>query len=144
MAGSSIVLTVQIYDTDCYGVMWHGAYSKWLEQARVKWLLDRGIDLSRPPYDPQSRACLFPVVSQQLAFKAPAYFGDVLTFVTTGHREGRCRLVFEQHVQKQGVDSDRVTTTLVATTVCTVVDERWRPMRQLPSAIADAFGDNVS
>ena len=40
-------LDVQIFDTDCFGVMWHGAYVKWLELGRVKLMEERGIRLTR-------------------------------------------------------------------------------------------------
>ena len=36
-------IDVQIFDTDCFGVMWHGAYIKWLELGRVKLMESRGI-----------------------------------------------------------------------------------------------------
>ena len=40
---------VRVYhsDTDCYNVVWHGAYIKWLEKARVDFIEALGIDLAR-------------------------------------------------------------------------------------------------
>ena len=32
-------------DTDAYGVVWHGAYLRWLEKGRVDLCNDLGIDL---------------------------------------------------------------------------------------------------
>ena len=37
--------TVYYADTDSYGVVWHGAYLRWIEQGRVEFCRDLGLDL---------------------------------------------------------------------------------------------------
>ncbi|MEB3245280.1 MAG: thioesterase family protein [Vampirovibrionales bacterium] len=130
-----LMITVQIFDTDCYGVMWHGAYAKWLEQARVQWLRQRGIDLSQPPYAPPEAQWLFPVASQQLTYKAPARFGQTLQICSQAQLLGRNRIVFEQTCT---IVPDN-TLTLTAQTVCVVIDNRWRPVRMMPEALQAVF-----
>ena len=122
---------VTIPDTDCYGVAWHGSYTRWLEAGRVDWFAQQGYVLPGPPHtlaegeDP----LVFPVIEQHLRFKAPARLWDDLTIVTQVHVDGR-RLVFPQQVLK----GDAVL--MEATTTCVVINgTTWKPYRQIPEAI---------
>lgn len=126
MSADAMTLEVQIFDTDCYGVMWHGAYTKWLEMGRVAYLKRRGIVLSKPS-DPNGH--VYPVVAQQFAFRSPARMGDVLTLGTTLTLEGR-RLLFSQTVAQ--ASGDRVV--MEALTTCVILDAQWKPLRRLPEA----------
>lgn len=58
--------------TDHAGVMWHGAYLAWLEEARVEALAAAGLD-----YSALSRRGLeLPVVHLSIAYQAPLMHGD--------------------------------------------------------------------
>ncbi|MEZ4573432.1 MAG: hypothetical protein R2857_00650 [Vampirovibrionales bacterium] len=56
---------VQIFDTDCYGVIWHGAYVKWLEMGRVDMLKHLDIDLKQMS---DAHDIVFPLSSKTRAF----------------------------------------------------------------------------
>lgn len=70
---------VQIFDTDCYGVVWHGSYTKWLEYCRVKLLDQLGLNLKDLS---DHHDIIFPVVEQTFRFKKSAKFGQKLLFKT--------------------------------------------------------------
>ena len=66
--------------TDHAGVMWHGAYVAWLEEARVEALALAGLD-----YAVMARAGLeMPVVSLQVHYRRALRHGDVVML------ESRC------------------------------------------------------
>lgn len=86
---------VHIFDTDCYGVVWHGAYTKWLEMGRVNFFKNLDIDMKQMS---DEHDIIFPVTEQNVRFKASARFGDVLRLTTTVKKNSP-KLVFYQDVQ---------------------------------------------
>jgi acyl-CoA thioester hydrolase len=60
--------------TDHAGVMWHGAYVAWLEEARVEALAAAGIAYS----DLSVRGLELPVVSLTIDYKQPLFHGDAV------------------------------------------------------------------
>jgi acyl-CoA thioester hydrolase len=90
---------VHIFDTDCYGVVWHGSYAKWLEMGRVN--LFKTIDLDMTEMS-SKHDIVFPVTEQNIRFKASARFGDVLRLNTrvepesTGIHSGNSGSPFRQ------------------------------------------------
>lgn len=133
MTSHSLPITVQIFDTDCYGVMWHGAYVKWLEQGRVALFEQLGVPMGKPE-DPD--ALVFPVTEQCVRFRSPARLWDKLRLVTTARTMGRSRVVFEQVCH----DDTTGKITIEATTTIAVLDGGWKPVRQLPEVISQVLG----
>jgi acyl-CoA thioester hydrolase len=123
---------VNIFDTDCFGVMWHGAYTKWLEMGRVKLLEGQGLKLSMPN-DPEG--WIYPVVEQNFKFKSAAWYGDKLTLTTRLAMDGY-KMVFLQNFRSQNTDK----ITLEAVTTVVVLDAQWRVQRRLPDVIVQALG----
>lgn len=124
-------IDVQIFDTDCFGVMWHGSYIKWLEMGRVNLLKAVGVELSKPN-DPAGY--IYPVVDQHLRFKARAAMQDVLTVYTRVEIQG-FKLIFHQRLE----NAQTGVVTLEATTTCMVLDQDWKVQRRLPAFITDAI-----
>jgi acyl-CoA thioester hydrolase len=60
--------------TDHAGVMWHGAYVAWLEEARVEALAAAGLAYS----DLSARGLELPVVSLAIDYRQPLLHGDVV------------------------------------------------------------------
>ncbi|MFM7464635.1 MAG: acyl-CoA thioesterase [Cyanobium sp.] len=58
--------------TDHAGVMWHGAYIAWLEEARVEALASVGLDYSTL----SAQGLEMPVVDLALTYRAPLIHGD--------------------------------------------------------------------
>jgi acyl-CoA thioester hydrolase len=124
----SFDLDVQIFDTDCFGVMWHGAYTKWLEMGRVKLFEAIGVEVSKPG---DTDGYIYPVVDQHFRYKSPARFGDTLTLTTTVEAHGH-KLVFQQQCHNHTTDK----ITIEVQTTIVVLDMNWKTQRRLPEVIA--------
>ncbi len=120
-------LDVNIFDTDCYGVMWHGAYTKWMEIGRVKLLEGQGYTFSKPG---EPGGYVFPVVEQNLKFRRSAPYGDKLTLTTRLAIEGY-KLQFLQSFRSQQTEQ----ITLEAVTTVVIVDDQWKLQRRLPECV---------
>lgn len=123
----TLELDVNIFDTDCYGVMWHGAYTKWLEMGRVKLMEVQGYQFSKPG---DTEGYVFPVVEQTLKYKRTAPYGDQLILSTRLALDGY-KLLFLQNFRSR--QTDMVTVEAVTTVV--VVDAQWRVQRRLPETL---------
>ena len=122
-------LDVQIFDTDCFGVMWHGAYIKWLELARVKLMESKGIKLSKPD---DKDGYIYPVVEQNLKYKAPGPYQDNLKLTTSLDIQGP-KMVFQQDFYSQMQQK----VTLSATTTIMVCDMNWKLQRRIPAELIE-------
>ncbi|MBY0450146.1 MAG: acyl-CoA thioesterase [Cyanobacteria bacterium] len=120
-------LDVHIFDTDCFGVMWHGAYVKWLEMGRVELMNSMGIRLSKPG---EEAGYVYPVVDQHFRFRSPAQMADKLLLTTSVTINGH-KLVFEQTFSQQ--ETEKIV--MQATTTVVVVDMQWRTQRRLPAEL---------
>jgi acyl-CoA thioester hydrolase len=87
---------VHIFDTDCYGVVWHGAYTKWLEMGRVNLFKSVGIDMKDLS---DNHDIIFPVAEQNIRFKTSARLGEVLR-LTTRIDVQPPKLIFYQSIQE--------------------------------------------
>lgn len=124
-------LDVNIFDTDCFGVMWHGAYTKWMEMGRVKLFAERGLLITNPKESSQSaEGYIYPVAEQHFKFKSPAAFGDQLSLTTRLMIEGY-KLIFHQDFLSHQHNRN----TLEAVTTVVVVDAHWKLQRRLPPSI---------
>ncbi len=66
--------TVLPQHTDHAGVMWHGSYVSWLEEARIEALLKVGLsysDLSEHGYE-------MPVISMEITYHKSLYHGELV------------------------------------------------------------------
>lgn len=131
----TLPITVQIFDTDCYGVMWHGSYIKWLEMGRVQYFAELGYTLPGPA----DRPChVFPVVNQNLTFRSPGQLWATLN-LTTQLRIDRSRLIFEQTFTCGSTQK----TIMTAETTCAIVEAtdegQWKPLRKLPDTVQHAL-----
>lgn len=64
--------------TDHAGVMWHGAYLAWLEEARVEALAAAGLAYS----ELSARGLELPVVSLSISYRQPLLHGDLVQIQT--------------------------------------------------------------
>ncbi len=132
-------LAVQIFDTDCFGVMWHGAYTKWLEMGRVELLKSQGIELSKPDDHLRGKPVyIYPVTEQNFRFRSPARMADALILANEMTIEGY-KLLFHQEFTQR--DTEKVVMT--AQTTCVVLNDQWRPLRTLPDFITDKFSPEL-
>jgi acyl-CoA thioester hydrolase len=120
---------VYIHDTDCYGVMWHGAYLKYLEQARDEVMKAVNLPLQVP-----SQGHVYPVIEQHARFKKSAQLHDDVMIYTQVHHRGP-RIVFEQRLLRKEDDA----LLYEATTTCVVCDATMKPLRRIPEEIRIAL-----
>lgn len=66
-------------DTDAYGVVWHGAYLRWMEKGRCDFCEDLGFNL----VELVKQDIALPVANMNVKFKASARLNDIL-IVETG------------------------------------------------------------
>lgn len=123
---------VNIFDTDCFGVMWHGSYTKWMEIGRVKLFESQGVFLSKPG---ERAGYVYPVIEQNFKFRSSAPYGDKLLMTTRLAVEGY-KLQFYQTFRSQ--NTDKITVEAVTTVV--VVDADWKLQRRLPDSLVRILG----
>lgn len=126
---------VHIFDTDCYGVMWHGAYAKWLEMSRCELLEQLDVAMSAPD-EAVEESWIYPVVEQTLRYKRPAKLNEALVITTLVSVQGP-RLVFSQAVALQ---SEPNQVKVESQTVCVVCDGQFKPYRRVPAALLAKLG----
>lgn len=122
---------VRVYhsDTDCYNVVWHGAYIKWLERARVDFIEALGLDLAGLEKD----NILFPVIDLNVRYKYSAKLNDVLTVNTTLNNFSKIGIEFSHTILNQ----DGKVVLNAITQVVVIKDGRL--LRTIPDNIKDAF-----
>jgi acyl-CoA thioester hydrolase len=62
---------VYSHHTDYAGVVWHGRYIQWLEEARIEFLQSRGIDFSKLV----EMGCNLPVIDLAIRYHQPLRMG---------------------------------------------------------------------
>lgn len=79
MFSTETEITAQFYDLDPMGVMWHGNYARFLEQARCDLLGNIGYN-----YDEMAaNGYMWPIVDMQQKFVRPVRFAQVVVVTST-------------------------------------------------------------
>lgn len=126
---------IRVYyaDTDAYGVVWHGAYLRWLEAGRIEYT-DKimGLDLKQMQED----GCILPVVELNVKYKVSAKLDDNLILETDIEELRPSAIVFKQTLKNK--DTDVVN--IIAEVTCVAVDTNSNKMfRRLPDFITEAY-----
>jgi acyl-CoA thioester hydrolase len=125
-------IVVHPHHTDYGGVVWHGTYLTWMEEARVECLRSIGIDFANLV----ALGCDLPVVDLSVRYHRALRMGESAIIKTrTIDMEG-VRIVWEYEIQSP--DRDIVYLTGVVTLVA-VDREKGKIMRQLPATVKDAL-----
>ncbi len=118
--------------TDHAGVMWHGAYISWLEEARIKALADVGL-----PYGKLSlEGYEMPVVSLKVNYISALLHGDQVVLSSSCLQQEGARWPWETSFLKQGnvVANARVDLVLLK-----IENKRRRLLRNAPDNLREAF-----
>ena len=119
-------------DTDAYGVVWHGAYTKWFEAARVGVVETLGLKLE----ELESSGILFPVVEMNIRYKSSAKMNERIVIKTDITEVKPVSLTFEHKVFEKDTNKLRV----IAHTVIVVTDGKTGKMfRKMPDYIHSKF-----
>jgi len=88
---------IYYHDTDFSGAVYHANYLKFLEEARSEFLEARGFTVASL----LARGVGFAVRRQEMDYKAPAVYGDVLEIATSVKEFTPYRIVFAYTIHNQ-------------------------------------------
>ena len=84
-------------DTDAYGVVWHGAYLRWLEKGRVDLCEKLGLDLIAM----KNMDILLPVTNMNVRYKASARLNDNIIIETWIEKCNNLSVTFKQTIKNK-------------------------------------------
>ena len=120
--------------TDHAGVMWHGAYLAWLEEARVEALAQAGLAYS----DLSARGLELPVVSLAIEYRRSLLHGDQVTVASVVEPRRGVRLPWRSRfLTAEGVVAAEARVELVLVDLSGGEQAR-RLLRQLPADLQQA------
>jgi len=121
---------IYYYDTDCGGVVYYANYLKYLEEARTEYFEARGVFVK----DILSQGIGFVVARQEIDYKYPAVYDDVLEIKARVDKISRASMEFEYDIVNQaGKLISKAKTVLV------FVDKNLKP-RAIPEEIRGKLG----
>lgn len=85
------------HHTDCGKVVYYANYLKFLEEARTEFLELKGIYIK----ELAQQNTLFVVARQEIDYKSPAFYGDVLSIDTRISNISGVRIEFEHEIANQ-------------------------------------------
>ena len=123
---------VQPHHTDYSGVVWHGSYIAWMEEARVECLRSLGIEFA----DLVALGCDLPVVELSVRYHRSLRLG--MTAVVRARMLEITGVRLNWDYQIQSLDGQELYVTAKVTLVA-VDMEKGKIMRQLPPDVKDAL-----
>ncbi len=85
------------YETDKMGIVHHSNYIRWMEEARVHFLMEAGVPLTL--FEERGITC--PVAGVSCAYKSPARFGDTICVETTLLKYNGVKLEFSYIIRRK-------------------------------------------
>ncbi len=123
-------------DTDSYGVVWHGAYVKWFEAARVGLVEQLGLPLE----ELESNNILFPVVEMNIRYKSSAKMNERIIIKTHISELKPLSVTFEHNVYEKNTNKLR---TVAHTTIVVTNSETGKMFRRMPEDLYSKFEQAV-
>ena len=103
--------TIFYHDTDCGNVVYYANYLKYFEEARTLYMQQKGYSI----VDLMQREKYFVVARQEVEYKYPVRYGDVITVDTKVLEISDIKIVFENTITNQ---NGRLCTKGKTTLVC--------------------------
>jgi acyl-CoA thioester hydrolase len=123
---------VHPHHTDYAGIVWHGTYLTWLEEARVEYLRSLGVNFA----DLVALGCDLPVVDLSVRYHRSLQMGMTAVLKTRMEELKGVRINWDYVLESE----DRQEIYITAKVTLVAVDrERGKIMRQLPAAVKDAL-----
>ena len=88
---------IYYHHTDCGGVVYYANYLNFLEEARTEFLAEKGVSIKELAAD----GTLFVVARQEIDYKFPAVYGDILEVATSIGGTSGVRVNFEHEIKNQ-------------------------------------------
>ncbi len=125
-------MRVQPHHTDYAGVVWHGTYIAWMEEARVECLRSIGIEFA----DLVALGCDLPVVEMSVRYHQALQLGMAAVVKTRMQEVTGVRINWDYAIQSTDEQDLYVSAkvTLVAKDI-----EKGKIMRQLPPAVKEVL-----
>ncbi len=111
-------------DTDCYGIVWHGTYLRFCEQARCEFAASAGLTMKEIEGD----GILLPLIEVNIKYKHSAKVHDTLLITTTVEHLSPIRATMLQKIINKETGKDVAIAEI--TFVCT--DENGNLYRKMP------------
>ena len=103
--------TIFYHDTDCGNVVYYANYLKYFEEARTLYMAEKGFSIT----DLMQRGLYFVVARQEVEYKYPVRYADVITVDTKIAEISDIKIVFENVITNQ---NGRLCTKGKTTLVC--------------------------
>jgi len=129
---------IKVYhsDTDCYNVVWHGAYAKWLEIGRVEFSEQIGIKFE----ELDNMNVKMPVVELNIRYKSPARLFDDLEIVTTLEELKKTSAKFGHVIN----NSQTGMAILTANSTIVTTGEDGKMFRSMPAYLYDKYFEVIN
>lgn len=88
---------IYYHHTDCGGIVYYANYLNFLEEARTEFFAQKGILIN----ELYRQGVLFVVARQEIDYKLPAFYGDILEVGAVIGEVGRARIEFLSEVRNQ-------------------------------------------
>jgi acyl-CoA thioester hydrolase len=121
----------QPHHTDYAGIVWHGSYLTWMEEARVEFLRSRGVAFS----DLVAMGCDLPVVEMSLRYHRSVDMGMAVLVKARMAKQG-VRLNWDYRIEI--MDTQELCVTAQVTLV-PLDRQKGKIMRQLPPVLQEAL-----
>ena len=122
-------------DTDAYGVVWHGAYLRWLEKGRVDLCNMLGIDLVTM----KNMDVLLPVTNMNVRYKASAKLDDTVIIETWIEKFNSLSVTFKQVIKSK--ESGKIFIEAVFDVVA--INNAGKLYRRMPEELLKSFENSV-
>jgi len=126
---------VYFSDTDNYGVVWHGAYLRWMEMGRVDYCAQEGYTLK----ELEAMDILLPVSSINIKYKASAKLEDVVVIETEISKFNELTATFKQTVKSKETEKVFIT----AEVVIVAVHKDGKLYRRIPEPLYTIFEKEI-
>lgn len=127
----------QPHHTDYGGIVWHGTYLTWMEEARIEYLRSIGIEFA----DLVAMGCDLPVVELSLRYHLPIRLGVSAIVKTRLIDTKGVRINWDYEIQSYDGQETFVTGKVV---LVGVDREKGKIMRRLPPQVQDALVKHVT
>jgi acyl-CoA thioester hydrolase len=126
-------------DTDAYGVVWHGAYLRWLEKGRVDLCEKLGLDLIAM----KNMDILLPVTNMNVKYKASAKLNDDIVIETWIEKFNNLSVTFKQRICETTSNSEQCRVFIEATFDVVAISNAGKLYRRMPKELLDAFANGL-
>ena len=119
-------------DTDCYGVVWHGAYLRWLERGRVELCEMFGHNLA----ELKKQDILLPVINLNIRYKMSAKLNDEIVIETEITKFNGFTVTFKQYIKSKETGKIYIEADV---DVVAISDSTGKLYRRMPDTLAQSF-----